>query len=95
MLSDLKDPRAHLMRAVYYVNAGDLGTAESELRAAMTLSSSDVAGGPVRTQAQAFLAAVLLDQGRRGEARSLAAETCRAGSREPMRATLVKAKLCD
>ena len=29
------------------------------------------------------------------KAKALAAETCRAGSREPMHALLVKAKLCD
>jgi membrane associated rhomboid family serine protease len=90
-----KDPRAHLMRAVYYVGTHELGEAETELRAAMTLSSADVAGGPVRAQAQAILAAVLSDQGRHGEAKALAAEGCRAGTLDPMRIVLAKAKLCS
>ena len=90
-----KDPRAHLIRAIYFVGARQYGDAESELRASMMLAASDVAGGPVRTQAQGILATLLVDQGRTGEAKALAAETCRAGWREPMRRVLAKAKLCD
>ena len=90
-----KDPRAHVMRAVYYFGTHQYDDAETELRTAMTLSASDIAGGPVRSQAQAILAAVLVEQGRHAEAKALAAESCRAGALDPMRIVLVKAKLCS
>ena len=90
-----KDPRAHVMRAVYYFGTHQYDDAETELRTAMTLSASDIAGGPVRSQAQAILAAVLVEQGRHAEAKALAAESCRAGALDPMRIVLTKAKLCS
>jgi membrane associated rhomboid family serine protease len=89
-----KDPIAHLLRAVYFVDAHRLREAEDELRAAMALASADVASGAIRARAQAILAALLEDQGRHAEAKALAAETCRAGESDPMRKILAKARLC-
>jgi membrane associated rhomboid family serine protease len=90
-----KDPRAHLMRAVYYVGAQQFSEAEEELRAAMALASGDPAGDLVRTQAQSILALVVLDRGRGAEAKSLAVDGCRVKSQDAIRRALAKAKLCD
>jgi membrane associated rhomboid family serine protease len=89
-----KDPIAHLLRAVYFVDERRLNEAEAELRAAIALAASDIAGGAIRVQAQAILAALLVDQGRHAEAKTLAAESCRARDSDPMKRILVKAKLC-
>jgi membrane associated rhomboid family serine protease len=90
-----KDPRAHLMRAFYFVSAHQLTEAEDELRTSMALASADAAGGPVRTQAESILAIVVLERGRLGEAKSLAADGCRAKPQDGIRRMLDKAKLCD
>jgi membrane associated rhomboid family serine protease len=90
-----KDPIAHLLRAVYFAEAQRLHEAEAELRVVIALASADIAGGAIRSRAQAILAAVLMEQGRRTEAKALAAETCGAGESDPMRKILAKAKLCD
>jgi membrane associated rhomboid family serine protease len=90
-----KDPRAHLMRGFYYVGAQRLTEAEEALRTAMALASGDPAGGLVRTQAQSILALVVLERGRGAEAKSLAADGCRARPQDAIRRALDKAKLCD
>jgi hypothetical protein len=90
-----KDPLAHVIRAVYFVEQQQLGQAEAELRSAIALAGADAAGGAIRARAQAILAAVLMDQGRRAEAKTLAAESCRARDTDPMKRIMVKAKLCD
>jgi hypothetical protein len=89
-----KDPVAHLIRAVYLLESHRLGEAESALRTTITLAAADVAAGVVRVQAQAILAAVLVDQGRHTEAKTFAKETCRARDSDPMKQVLTKAKLC-
>ena len=89
-----KDPIAHLLRAVYFVDEQRLGEAEAELRATIALAAVDVAAGAIRVQAQAILAALLADQGRHAEAKSLAAESCRRRDFDAMKRILVKAKLC-
>ncbi|WP_083741923.1 rhomboid family intramembrane serine protease [Bradyrhizobium mercantei] len=89
-----KDPRAHLTRAIFFLEQGRLGAAETEVRAAMSLAASDVAGGPVRSGAQGLMAIMLLAQGRHSEAKAMAAEPCRARLAE-VRRLLQKSKLCD
>ena len=89
-----KDPMAHLLRSVYFLEERLLNEAESELRTAIALAADDVAGAGIRIQAQAILAAVLMDQGRRAEAKTLAADACRLGESHPMRRVLAKARLC-
>src|SRR5204863_5438645 len=69
-----KDPRAHLLRAVSFLEANRLSEAEAELRKTMTLAVSVAGGHQMRNQAQAILAVVLVEQGRRGEAKTLAAD---------------------
>src|SRR5262249_8654063 len=89
-----KDPIAHLLRAVYFVDEHRLGEAENALRTTIALAATDVAGGAIRVQAQAILAALLADQGRLTEAKALAADSCHGGSSDTMKRILVKAKLC-
>ena len=87
------DPRAHYFRAVYFLEQENLRAAETEVRAAMSLAASDVAGGPVRAGAQGLMAVLLLVQGRTSEAKTMAAEPCRAKMPE-VRRILQKNKLC-
>jgi rhomboid protease GluP len=90
-----KDPRSHLLQAVSLVEAHRLSDAEAELRTAMALAPSDAGGRPIRNQAQAILAVVLLEQGRRSEAKTLAAGACHANDQDVTRRILEKMKLCD
>ena len=89
------DPRAHFFRALDLVGKKRPGDAEAELRTAISLSSSDVAGGPVRTDAQGILAALLLEDGRTDEAKAMAVEPCHAKGEDKMQKLLNKVKLCD
>ncbi len=89
------DPRAHVLRAVYLADEHRLAEAEGELRDAMRVARSDAPGQAMRTLAQALLAAVLAEQGRRAEAKDLAASTCRARGADPMKIFIKKAGLCD
>ena len=90
-----KDPRAHLMRAAYFLDAHQYPQADAELRTAMTLASSDATSIPVRDYAQALLALVQLEQGRYGEAKTTAAEVCRGKDKSDAKRALAKTKLCD
>lgn len=88
-----KDPRAHLFRAIYFIEQNSPGPAETEVQAAMSLAASDVTGGPVRSVAQALLAQLLLARGRTAEAKAMAADVCRAKLGD-VRRLLEKSKLC-
>jgi len=59
------------------------------------LASSDGVGRATRDLAQAILAALILEQGRRGEAKAMVADICRAKNKVPVRRVLEAAKLCD
>lgn len=59
----------------------------------MSLATSDVAGGPVRSGAQGLMAVLLLVQGRTSEAKAMAAEPCGAKMAD-VRRILQKHKLC-
>ncbi|EJN11257.1 putative membrane protein [Bradyrhizobium sp. YR681] len=89
-----KDPRAHLFRAIYFLEKASLNAAETEARTAMSLAASDVAGGPTRVGAQGLMAVLLWAQGRSSEAKAMAAEPCRAKLAE-VRRILQKQKLCS
>ncbi|WP_407118620.1 rhomboid family intramembrane serine protease [Bradyrhizobium sp. LMG 9283] len=88
-----KDARAHVYRAVFFLEQANLSAAETEARTAMSLAASDVAGGPVRSGAQGLMAVLLWAQGRTSEAKAMAAEPCRAKLAE-VRRILQKSKLC-
>ncbi|MBC9875775.1 rhomboid family intramembrane serine protease [Bradyrhizobium sp. INPA01-394B] len=89
-----KDARAHLFRAIYFIEQNNPGPAETEVQTAMSLAASDVTGGPVRAAAQALLANLLLARGRTSEAKAMAAEVCRAKLGD-LRRMLEKSKLCS
>jgi membrane associated rhomboid family serine protease len=88
-----KDPQAHLFHAIFLMGQKSFGAAEVEVRTAMSLAASDVAGAPVRSGAPAVMAMVLYAQGRDSEAKAMAAEPCRAKPGE-LRRILEKTKLC-
>jgi membrane associated rhomboid family serine protease len=88
-----RDARAHLFRAIAYLEKGSLNAAEGEARTAMSLAATDVAGGPVRVGAQGLMAVLLQAQGRVSEAKAMAAEPCRAKVPEVPR-ILRQQKLC-
>ena len=90
-----KDPRAHLIRAFFLMRANRNSEAENELRATISLASSDAFGRPTRDLAQAVLAALIAEQGRRGEAKALVADMCRANDKAAVKRVLESAKLCD
>lgn len=89
-----KDARAHVFRAVFFLEQANLRAAETETRTALSLAASDVAGGPVRSGAQGLMAVLLWAQGRTSEAKAMAAEPCRAKLAE-VRRILQKSKLCS
>jgi rhomboid protease GluP len=60
-----KDPRSHLARAISMARANDRSNAESELRTAISLASSNPAMQPVKNAAQALLAVIIASEGRR------------------------------
>jgi membrane associated rhomboid family serine protease len=90
-----KDPRSHLMRAFFLMRANRNSEAENELRATIALASSDPVGRATRDLAEAVLAALIVEQGRRGEAKALVADMCRAKDKATVRRILETAKLCD
>jgi membrane associated rhomboid family serine protease len=90
-----KDPRAHLIQAYALVEARRNSDAEAELRTTMALAPPNTAGRAIRNQAQAMLAVVVLDQGRRSEAKTLAAPACSANDQAALRRILKQVKLCD
>jgi rhomboid protease GluP len=89
-----KDPRSHLIRAYWFIETNRFAESETELRTAMALAPSDAVGRPVRTQAEAMLAVILLEQGRRNEAMTLASGACRANDQQALKRILDKMKLC-
>jgi membrane associated rhomboid family serine protease len=90
-----KDPRSHLMRAFFFLQVNKNFEAENELRATIAMASSDPAGRQTRDLAQAVLAVVIAEQGRRGEAKALVADICHAKVKVPVKRALEAAKLCD
>src|SRR5262249_16048143 len=89
-----KDPRAHLLQALSLAQANRFVAAEGELRRAMALTSSDAMGRLIRNQAQGILAVVVLEQGRRSEAKALAVGPCSAKDQAAIRRMLQQASLC-
>ena len=90
-----KDPRSHLIRAFFLMRANRNSEAENELRATIALASSAAAGRATKDLAQAVLAALIVEQGRRGEAKALVADMCRAKDKVGVKRLLEATKLCD
>jgi rhomboid protease GluP len=89
------DPRSHLMRAFFFAQAQRPSEAEAEFRTTLAMASSDSTGRATRDVAQTGLAVILADQGRRQEAKTLAADICHAKRPPPVKRALDTAKLCD
>jgi rhomboid protease GluP len=92
-----KDPRSHLARAISMARANDRSNAESELRTAISLASSNPAMQPVKNAAQALLAVIIASEGRRNEAKAMVADLCRERSKAKAQPgdVLGASKLCD
>jgi rhomboid protease GluP len=90
-----KDPRSHLVRAAFLMQANKLSEAETEFRATIAMASTDPGGRPTLDVAQTSLAVLLAEQGRREEAKTLAAALCHAKDKAALKPALDKAKLCD
>jgi rhomboid protease GluP len=92
-----KDPRSHIARAISMMRAKDLSNAESELRIALSLASSEAAMQPTKNAAQALLAVVIASEGRRNEAKAMVADLCRDRAKAAAQPgdVLGKSKLCD
>ena len=72
---------------------GQLRQAETTFRTGMDLARRSNTRKRRADPAEAMLAVVILEQGRRDEARRMATRFC-SGGNEALRAMLVKAKLC-
>jgi membrane associated rhomboid family serine protease len=90
-----KDPRSHLIRAFFFMRANRNSEAENELRATISSASSDTVGRATKDLAQAVLAALIVEQGRHGEAKALVADMCRAKDKARVKRLLEATKLCD
>jgi len=90
-----KDPRAHLLRAVYFAEHAQFHDAEDQLRITLSMTASGATFRPIRDQTQAILALVLAQQGRHSEAKELAADACRTKTQYGLKSAFTKAKLCD
>jgi Flp pilus assembly protein TadD len=91
------DPRSHVAEAIVLLRMEDAPSAETELRKAIKLAGSDAALQPIARFARAVLAVVVDAEGRRSEARAMAADLCVAGDQAgaDLRKLLAKSKLCD
>jgi membrane associated rhomboid family serine protease len=90
-----KDPRAHLLRAVYFAEHAQFHDAEDQLRATLSLAESSATFRPIRDQTRAILALVLAEQGRHSEAKAMAADACRSKDQYGLKSVFIKAKLCE
>lgn len=90
-----KDPRSHLVRGAYFAEESQFSQAETELRITLDPTAANPAGRPIRDQAQIILAFVLAHQDRFAEAKSMAADACRAKDRYGVKRALINAKLCE
>jgi rhomboid protease GluP len=78
-----RDPRGHWFLGVRLARAGELGGAEGELRTALgetDLLESNFSDRELEIQLRSVLVTILLERGRRAEARVAAAPVCSAGA---------------
>jgi rhomboid protease GluP len=93
-----RDPRARWASAARLVRGGKLAEAEAELRVALGQTEILRAFFPDRKlelQLYAFLAAVLLDEGKPAEAREAVAPVCKAGEGGKVPEALADLHVCD
>lgn len=92
-----RDPRAQFMHAITLLRSGDSAGAEKALRAAMAeenLWRRTLTSGELSERIRAVLALVLVDSGRRDEARDIVRPACAGAMPASLRAALDQQKLC-
>ncbi|HTJ02105.1 MAG TPA: rhomboid family intramembrane serine protease [Methylovirgula sp.] len=92
-----QDPRAHLIQALAYLKSRNLSGADRQFRETIALlrDTATASANPAREMAETYLAVTLFAEGRRGEAKELAAPLCQAAKRPTNRQLLVKVHLCS
>ena len=93
-----RDPRLHFLHAVALIRAKDNARAEQALRAGLaeeTLWRRAITGGDLPERMHTALALVLLDDGRKDEAKDIARPACAPGTATQLRALLDQQKLCS
>jgi rhomboid protease GluP len=101
-LSDLiarypRDPRLHFLHALALIRAKDSAGAEQALRAGLAeeaLWRRALTGGDLPERMHTILALVVLDGGRKDEAKEIARPACAPGTTTQLRALLDQQKLC-
>jgi rhomboid protease GluP len=92
-----RDPRSHLFQAMVLMDANDLPGAERELRTALSeehILEHFFAGTGLPRMLHEELGHVLVEQGRKDEARALVKPFCVPGKDGQLPATLVELELC-
>ena len=93
-----RDPRMHFLHAVALIRAKDSAGAEQALRAGLAeeaLWRRAITGGDLPERIHTILALVVLDSGRKDEAKEIAKPACAAGTTTQLRALLDRQKLCE
>ena len=92
-----RDPRTQFMHAITLLRSGDSAGAEKALRAAIAeedLWRRAITGGEIYERIHVVLALVLVDRGRKDEAKDIARPACTATTPAQLRAALDQQKLC-
>jgi rhomboid protease GluP len=92
-----RDPRLHFLHALALIRAKDSAGAEQALRAGLAeeaLWRRAITGGDLPERMHTILALVVLDSGRKDEAREIARPACGPGTSAQLRALLDRQKLC-
>jgi rhomboid protease GluP len=93
-----RDPRIQLLHAVTLIRARDNAGAERALRTALAkenLWRRAITGGDLSERIHIVLAALLLESGKRDEAREIARPACKPETPQQLRAVLDQQKLCE
>lgn len=89
-----KDPRAHILRGLYFLIAGRAGPAEYEVRQAISIANAGPFEAAVHTVGDPLLAVALKQLGRSSEAKSIAAASCGKGQQAELSDMLQRYGLC-
>jgi rhomboid protease GluP len=93
-----RDPRLHFLHALALIRAKDAAGAEKALRTGLaeeTVWRRALTGGDLPERMHTVLALVVLDSGRKDEAREIAKPACVDGTAAQLRALLDQQKLCE
>jgi rhomboid protease GluP len=93
-----RDPRLHFLHALALIRAKDSAGAEQALRAGLAeeaLWRRAITGGDLPERIHTILALIVLDGGRKDEAKEIAKPACVPGTATQLRALLDRQKLCE